>query len=123
MDRMESKKRDGKGGKEADKEQFALEALEKAKDAPAEYFDDARSKSKIPAQLYRKLDPTQELAENNYYNLLIQQQTAGLIPVSEFLARLCPAYRRRAVPVAESGRGEPQFHRDDVRAVGARSAA
>ncbi|HMF12438.1 MAG TPA: hypothetical protein VKE94_09035, partial [Gemmataceae bacterium] len=35
-------------------------------------------------QLYRRLEATQELAENNYYHLPIQQQLAGLVGVSEF---------------------------------------
>src|SRR5205085_6348795 len=33
---------------------------------------------------YRKVDLTQELAENNYYKLPIQQQVAALVPVSSF---------------------------------------
>ncbi|MFM7150186.1 MAG: hypothetical protein ACKO23_10120, partial [Gemmataceae bacterium] len=35
-------------------------------------------------QLYRKLDPTQEWAENNYYHLPIQRQVADLVPVGQF---------------------------------------
>jgi hypothetical protein len=35
-------------------------------------------------QLYRKLDPTKEWAENNYYNLPIRQQVAELISVGHF---------------------------------------
>lgn len=35
-------------------------------------------------RLYRKLDKTQEWAENNYHHLTIDQQHAGLIPVSAF---------------------------------------
>ncbi len=35
-------------------------------------------------QLYRRLDPTQEWAENNYYHLRISQQLADLVPVSPF---------------------------------------
>ena len=38
----------------------------------------------MPARLYRKLDPTQELAENNYYKLPIQQQLAALVGASDF---------------------------------------
>ena len=38
----------------------------------------------LAAQLYRRLDPTQEWAENNYYKLLIQQQTADLVGVNPF---------------------------------------
>jgi hypothetical protein len=35
-------------------------------------------------QLYEKLDKTQEWAENNYYQLPIEQQIAGLVTVSPF---------------------------------------
>jgi len=35
-------------------------------------------------QLYRKLDPTLEWAENNYYKQLIQKQIADLAPVGPF---------------------------------------
>ncbi|MFO0870347.1 MAG: hypothetical protein U0935_15580 [Pirellulales bacterium] len=35
-------------------------------------------------QLYRKLDPTMEWAENNYHHLPIDQQVAGLITVNAF---------------------------------------
>jgi hypothetical protein len=35
-------------------------------------------------QLYRKLDPTMEWAENNYYHLPITEQHAGLITVNSF---------------------------------------
>ncbi|OWK38436.1 hypothetical protein FRUB_07556 [Fimbriiglobus ruber] len=34
--------------------------------------------------MYRKVDPTQEWAENNYYHLPIQQQIADLVPVNSF---------------------------------------
>ncbi|MEI6537034.1 MAG: hypothetical protein WCN98_16955, partial [Verrucomicrobiaceae bacterium] len=34
--------------------------------------------------LYRKLDPTQEWAENNYYHLPIEEQLAGLVTVNSF---------------------------------------
>lgn len=43
--------------------------------------EDAR---KAYAQLYRKVDPTMEWAENNYYKLPIQQQLADLVSVSAF---------------------------------------
>jgi hypothetical protein len=36
------------------------------------------------SQFYRKLDPTSEWAENNYYHLPIGQQLAGLVPVNGF---------------------------------------
>ena len=48
------------------------------------YFDDARTGKEAPARLYRKVAPTQELAENNYYKLPIEAQLAHLVPVSGF---------------------------------------
>ncbi len=44
----------------------------------------AREGKDSQAQLYRRLDPTREWAENNYYHLLIQDQNAGLITVNGF---------------------------------------
>jgi len=48
------------------------------------YFEAEREKRAAVRQLFRKLDPTQEWAENNYYKRVIQQQIANLIPVGEF---------------------------------------
>ncbi|MCE9567021.1 MAG: hypothetical protein K8U57_33885 [Planctomycetes bacterium] len=59
----------------------------KAKDTPADvelYFSSGHEHRRDVRQLYRKIDPTQEWAENNYYKLRIQQQTADLVPVAEF---------------------------------------
>jgi hypothetical protein len=70
----------------------ALKDGEKADKVPAEemlreeakpFFEDDRGKAAI-RQLYRRLEPTMEWAENNYYQLLIQQQLADLVPVSQF---------------------------------------
>jgi hypothetical protein len=47
------------------------------------FFDDDRKLGAI-RQLYRKLDPTMEWAENNYYKLRIAEQHAGLVTVSPF---------------------------------------
>ncbi|MCE9531461.1 MAG: hypothetical protein K8T89_10125 [Planctomycetes bacterium] len=52
--------------------------------ADEKYFDDAIEKRKAVRQLFRKLDPTQEWAENNYYKKVIQLQVAGLIPAGDF---------------------------------------
>lgn len=46
------------------------------------FFD--RSERESLRQLYRKLDPTKEWAENNYYHLAIADQNSGLIPVNSF---------------------------------------
>ncbi len=48
------------------------------------FFEDDRKGKEALARLYRKLDPTLELAENNYYKLPIQQQVAALVGVSDF---------------------------------------
>jgi hypothetical protein len=59
--------------------------MREAKDAKEEmYFKGDADKRKAIRQLFRKLDPTQEWAENNYYHLLIAQQNADLIPMSSF---------------------------------------
>src|SRR5207248_2472576 len=50
------------------------------------HFDDDRKKLGLVRQLYRKLDPTMEWAENNYYQLPIAHQAAGLVPVGPFWA-------------------------------------
>src|SRR5262249_27983619 len=44
---------------------------------------DDRKAGKI-RQLYHRIDPTMEWAENNYHHLPIQQQVAELVPVSPF---------------------------------------
>jgi hypothetical protein len=49
----------------------------------ADFFMD-RAAGNIPLPLFRKVDPTQEWAENNYYKLLITQQTAELVTVNPF---------------------------------------
>ena len=46
------------------------------------YFDDAERKN--VRQLYLKMDPTKEWAENNYYHLAIAEQNPGLITVNSF---------------------------------------
>jgi hypothetical protein len=56
----------------------------KGKETGREYFDAAPEKRRDVRQLYRKLDPTQEWAENNYYKLLIQKQVADLVAVNRF---------------------------------------
>ncbi len=46
-------------------------------------FESERT-GKLVRQLYRKMDPTKEWAENNYYQLLIAAQNGELITVSPF---------------------------------------
>jgi hypothetical protein len=55
-------------------------------DDAATYFEERRAAGfgMATRQLYRRLDPTQEWAENNYYHLPIQQQVAALVPPSAF---------------------------------------
>ncbi len=45
---------------------------------------DSEARSGKQQQLYRKLEPTQEWAENNYYHLPIEQQLASLVGVNGF---------------------------------------
>jgi hypothetical protein len=76
----------GRGGeaesRDADK---AVDDLQKAPEDRAELFFAGDMEKRLAVrQLFRKLDPTQEWAENNYYKRLIQQQVADLVPVGEF---------------------------------------
>ena len=68
-------------------------------------------------QYYRKLDKTQEWAENNYYHLPIEQQNADLITVNAFLAGLRPVRSQQGpeVPLGELRRSLAQLPGDDVR--------
>jgi hypothetical protein len=72
---------DSKAGKEEKKAEVKDEFRRLGKTEL--FFGDDREKAAI-RQLYRRLDPTMEWAENNYYQLLIQQQLADLVPVSQF---------------------------------------
>ena len=74
--------------------------------ARSELFSTPRpSSARQLRQLYRKLDPTEEWAENNYYHLPIEQQNARLDPGQRVLARLRQARPASAVPVAQPRRG------------------
>jgi hypothetical protein len=57
---------------------------DKANDPDAGFFAPDGEKRKAVRQLFRKLDPTQEWAENNYYKLVIQKQLADLVAVNQF---------------------------------------
>src|SRR6185437_2182216 len=75
----ETKYRNGRGGegKPGDKNPDGFTA------GTEFFFEDGRQ-SGLVRQLYRKLDPTMEWAENNYYNLRIAEQHASLISVGPF---------------------------------------
>ena len=76
----ESESKDGKG----DKHKRLLGGVEAKPDGEVlTYFDDDRSRALV-RQLYRKLDPTMEWAENNYYKLRIAEQTGALVGVGPF---------------------------------------
>ena len=83
-------KRDGKSLDSFRKRSVALgdkdaDGARRAGDV-SDYFlaYDAEQKRGLVRQLYRKMDPTKEWAENNYYHLPIDQQTPALVPVSPF---------------------------------------
>ncbi len=77
----------GKDGRGDDKQKRQTEPNEskKLKESQDLFRQDDRKKFAV-RQLYRKIDPTMEWAENNYYKLLIAQQTADLVPVNAFWA-------------------------------------
>ncbi len=78
--------KDGEGKEQAPGEEKGAKRDEAKKKDAVGYFDDDRKTGGVVRQLYRKIDPTMEWAENNYYKLLINQQTADLVPVNTFWA-------------------------------------
>lgn len=80
-------KRDAKPADEAaEKQAEEFDKLSKRLDDFDNFYADRRSLGRLPRAFFRKLDPTMEWAENNYYKLLITQQVADLVPVSPFWA-------------------------------------
>lgn len=74
-------KKSEKAGKADDESRGDVSEL---KDAEKNRFFKAPEQRKQYAALYRRVDPTQEWAENNYYNLRIAEQTAELVAVNPF---------------------------------------
>jgi hypothetical protein len=78
------KQRDGRSaGKDLKKLGESTDELGRTLQRGDHFFLNDREKAGV-RQLYRRLDPTMEWAENNYYHLLIQQQLADLVPASPF---------------------------------------
>jgi hypothetical protein len=79
----EAEKRDG-----ATPSRRELEDLQRrgviSRDDAERFFEESRKKLGAIRQLYRRVPPTMEWAENNYYHLRIQQQVADLVPVGPF---------------------------------------
>ena len=81
----------GKGDKDmlsrdgrSEKKSRGTDDAEKKPDSVELFFEDDRKKLGLVRQLYRKVDPTMEWAENNYYKLRITEQTANLVGVGPF---------------------------------------
>ncbi|HEX3151724.1 MAG TPA: hypothetical protein VHR66_26870 [Gemmataceae bacterium] len=85
-------RRPGTPGEYADKESEQRNGQgdsKKGKESKSElYYRGDADKRSGTRQLFRKLDPTQEWAENNYYKRVIQTQIADLVPVGRFWADL-----------------------------------
>jgi hypothetical protein len=87
-DAERAKEADGKGagkdmGKEDKKQQQMKVREESLKESMDLLMREDRKKLGV-RQLYRRLEPTMEWAENNYYHLPITQQLADLVPISAF---------------------------------------
>jgi hypothetical protein len=70
---------------------------------------------------YRKLGPTKEWAENNYYHLPIEQQNADLVTINAFW-RDFAAWDGKAPFLSAHVARPTAISRDDARACGSRSA-
>jgi len=76
-DKKQEAAKDGLADGENDKTMKKLDEME------VEYFEIDEARKSIRA-LYRKVDPTMEWAENNYYHLPIRLQIADLVHVNSF---------------------------------------
>jgi hypothetical protein len=76
-------KRDGATRNKKEVEELARRGTISRQDAER-FYDESRAKLGAIRQLYRRVPPTQEWAENNYYHLRIRQQVADLVPVGPF---------------------------------------
>src|SRR5262249_21419671 len=85
---MEDKKeatRDGRSGaKDGEGEGGEGKASGKGQPPADVYFGEELEKRRAVRQLYRKIDPTMEWAENNYYKIGSDRQVADLIRVAPF---------------------------------------
>jgi hypothetical protein len=79
------------------------------KSPEAFFFDDDLKKRGAIRQLFRKLDPTQEWAENNYYKLPIQRQVADLVPAGEFWLDYARAERNATFLTRNLAEGSRNF--------------
>lgn len=108
--------KDGRGGEDkekGDKGPGEPDDNKKSREVEDRFYRDDREKF-VPRALYRKLDPTMEWAENNYYQLLIQQQTGDLVKVNRFWHDYASfdgkgAYLSRNLPIASSNFTEMMF--------------
>src|SRR5207244_2946395 len=81
----DAQRRDGATRSKQELEELMKRGAISAEDAER-FFDESRTKLGLGAirQLYRRVPPTQEWAENNYYHLRIQQHIAALVPIGPF---------------------------------------
>ncbi|MFO0905083.1 MAG: hypothetical protein U0939_18905 [Pirellulales bacterium] len=99
---------EGKLGRSADALRRKSGAVSDEKARTDLYFDATpQEHEQLVRQLYRKLDPTMEYAENNYYHLPFADQHAGLVTVNAFwrdLAAHDPAQPFMSKHFAEASR-------------------
>ena len=109
--------------RDAEKAKLALKSVDSNRDADGDgaqagekelFFEQDEGLRKDARQFYRKLDKTQEWAENNYYHLPIDQQNADLITVNAFwrdFAQFDPSkgQKFRSVNFAEASHNFPEM--------------
>ena len=86
------------------------------------FFSEDRRKLANLRQLYRRVPPTQEWAENNHDHLPIQAQIADLIPVGAFWLDFVKHTGDTPFLSKNAADASAQLHGDHVRSVGARFA-
>ena len=108
--------KDGRGDEDkakGDKGESKVDDMKKSREVEDLFYRDDRAKF-TPRALYRKLDPTMEWAENNYYKRLVTEHTYDLVKVNRFWADYAAfdgkgAYLTRHIPAASGTFTEMMF--------------
>jgi len=93
---------------------LATKARGKGKDGKLYFYGKKADRAGLVRQYYQKLDKTQEWAENNYYHLPIEKQTANLITVNAFWRDYAERDAKKGVSfrsnnLAEASRSFPEM--------------
>ncbi len=87
----------------------------KAADKADVYYAAEGERRGLSRRLYQQMDKTQEWAENNYYQLPIEQHSAGLVNVNAFWRDYANSDPDQRVRFDSLRRSHEQFRGNDAR--------